>query len=124
MLYEHAVSGSVFRGACLETDFASMLAWRNWDFPDPGVKNCFAMGVLRARDGAFLLGVMGAHTANAGKVYFPAGLPDPSDIAGAQVDLARTPRRCAGASSPIWAARRSPSSPISASRAGPPTSIR
>jgi 8-oxo-dGTP pyrophosphatase MutT (NUDIX family) len=87
MLYDHAVSGSVLRGACLETDFASMLAWRNWDFPDPGVKNCFAMGVLRARDGAFLLGVMGAHTANAGKVYFPAGLPDPSDIAGAQVDL-------------------------------------
>src|SRR4030095_10452074 len=39
MLHDNAISGAVFRGAYLETDFASMLAWRHWDFPDATVKN-------------------------------------------------------------------------------------
>jgi 8-oxo-dGTP pyrophosphatase MutT (NUDIX family) len=90
MLHEHAIRGSVFRGAYFETDFASMLAWRHWGFPDPHVKNCFAMGALRGNDGAFVLGVMAAHTANAGWIYFPAGVPDLSDIDGSRVDLARS----------------------------------
>jgi 8-oxo-dGTP pyrophosphatase MutT (NUDIX family) len=89
MLYQHAIGDAVFRGSYLETDFASMLAWRHWEFPDPGVKNCFAMGVLRASDGPFLLGVMAAHTSNPGYVYFPAGLPDKTDVDGARVDLGR-----------------------------------
>jgi 8-oxo-dGTP pyrophosphatase MutT (NUDIX family) len=76
------------RGTFFETDFANYMAWRDWDFPDVSVTNCFSMGVIRSADGAFLLGVMGAHTANAGKIYFPAGLPDPSDVAGGAVDLA------------------------------------
>ena len=66
MLHEHAISGAAFHGAYLETDFASLLAWRHWDFPDACVKNCFAMGALRGSDGAFVLGVMGAHTSNPG----------------------------------------------------------
>ena len=75
-------------GGCFETDFASFLAWRDWDFPDADATNVFAMGALRGSDGAFLLGVMGAHTANAGRVYFPAGTPEPEDIADGALDLA------------------------------------
>jgi 8-oxo-dGTP pyrophosphatase MutT (NUDIX family) len=75
-------------GACFETDFASFLAWRDWDFPDVDAINVFAMGALRSRDGAFLLGVMGAHTANAGRIYFPAGTPEPDDVADGALDLA------------------------------------
>ena len=76
------------RGAYFETDFASFLAWRDWGCPEAGVVNCFAMGALRGSDGAFLLGVMAPHTANAGRTYFPAGTPDPADIVAGRVDLA------------------------------------
>ena len=89
LLHWYAVRDRVFHGAFFETNFASMLAWRHWDFPDAAVKNCFAMGALCASDGPFLLGVMAAHTANAGWTYFPAGTPDPSDVDGERVDLAR-----------------------------------
>jgi 8-oxo-dGTP pyrophosphatase MutT (NUDIX family) len=75
-------------GSCFETDFASFLAWRDWGFPDADATNVFAMGALRGSDGAFLLGVMGPHTANAGRVYFPAGTPEPEDVADGALDLA------------------------------------
>jgi 8-oxo-dGTP pyrophosphatase MutT (NUDIX family) len=87
LLYEWALVDCRFEGAYFDTDFASMIAWRDWGFPDTSVHNCFAQGALRSADGAFLLGVMGAHTANAGKIYFPSGTPDLDDIVGDAVDL-------------------------------------
>jgi 8-oxo-dGTP pyrophosphatase MutT (NUDIX family) len=93
MLADHTIDRSVLRGSFLETDFASFVAWRDWGFPEAGVHNCFAMGALRAGDGAYLLGVMGPDTVNAGKVYFPAGVPDLDDIADGKVDLARNVAR-------------------------------
>jgi len=87
LLHDWAIAQGRFTGAYFETDFASLLAWRDWGFPDDKVRNCFAQGALRAADGAFLLGVMGAHTANAGKIYFPSGTPDPEDVVGDRVDL-------------------------------------
>jgi 8-oxo-dGTP pyrophosphatase MutT (NUDIX family) len=71
-----------------ETDFANLLAWRDWGFPDRSVFNGFGMGALRAADGAFVLGVMGGQTANAGRVYFPAGTPDLEDVSDGRLDLA------------------------------------
>ncbi len=82
-----AVAGGVLRGTFFETGFADFMAWRDWGFPDRSVVNCFAMGALRASDGAYLLGVMSRFTANAGRIYFPAGTPDPSDVSGDTVDL-------------------------------------
>ena len=93
MLHQYSIADGVFRGFYLETDFASLLAWRHWDFPDGQMRNCFAMAALRGSDDAFLLGVMAPHTANAGRIYFPAGLPDLSDVDGTQVDLARNVAR-------------------------------
>lgn len=81
------IAGGVLRGAYTDVDFASFLAWRDWDFPDMSMRNCFPMAALRSSDGAFLLGVMGRHTANAGHIYFPSGTPDPNDIVGDAVDL-------------------------------------
>jgi 8-oxo-dGTP pyrophosphatase MutT (NUDIX family) len=81
-------TGTGFRAGYFETDFASFLAWRDWGFPDRDIFNGFGMGALRSNDGAFVLGEMGAHTANAGRIYFPSGTPDLDDISGGAVDMA------------------------------------
>lgn len=80
--------GTHFSAQYFEADFAAMLAWRDWGFPDPAIFNGFGMGALRCADGAFVLGVMGAHTSNAGRVYFPAGTPDLDDVSGDRLDIA------------------------------------
>jgi 8-oxo-dGTP pyrophosphatase MutT (NUDIX family) len=87
LMKDAAVAGGVLRGTYFETGFADFMAWRDWGFPDPSVVNCFAMGALCGSDGAYLLGVMSAFTANAGRIYFPAGTPDPNDVRGDTVDL-------------------------------------
>jgi 8-oxo-dGTP pyrophosphatase MutT (NUDIX family) len=89
LLGRHPVfSGDCLRAHYFETDFASFLAWRDWGFPDSGVFNGFGMGALRASDGAFILGEMADHTANAGRIYFPAGTPDLDDVRLGAVDMA------------------------------------
>jgi len=70
-----------------ETDFASFLAWRDWGFPDKAVFNGFGMGALRASDGAFVMGEMAQHTANAGRIYFPSGTPDLDDVTEGTLDI-------------------------------------
>lgn len=87
VLHRHALRDGVFRGAYLETDYASFSAWRHWRTADAGVRDCFGAGAVISADGAVLLGVMGAHTANAGLIYFPCGTPDPADIIDGKVDL-------------------------------------
>jgi 8-oxo-dGTP pyrophosphatase MutT (NUDIX family) len=93
LMHNHAVSRSVFRGEYLETDYASFVAWRHWGSPPAGVHDCFGAAAVVSADGAVLLGVMGAQTANAGQIYFPAGTPDPSDIVDGKVDLDASVRR-------------------------------
>ena len=68
--YEQSVTDGVSRGAYLETDFASFDAWRDWGRPPAGVVDCFSAAVVRSGDGAYLIGVMGAHTAGVGKDLF------------------------------------------------------
>ncbi len=75
-------------GYC-EVAYSAFIGCRDMGWPDAGMANCFAMAALRSADGAYLLGEMGAQTANAGKIYFPAGTPDLDDVtAEGEVDLA------------------------------------
>ena len=87
LMRDLAIADGALRGMYFEAGFADFMAWRDWNFPDPAIVNCFSMGALRASDGAHLLGVMSRHTANAGRIYFPAGTPDLSDVRGDTVDL-------------------------------------
>lgn len=87
MLRHQAVTDGVFKGEYLETDYASFAAWHHWGMPAAAIYDCFGAAAIRAADGAFLLGVMGPHTLNAGKIYFPCGTPDPSDIVDGRVNL-------------------------------------
>jgi 8-oxo-dGTP pyrophosphatase MutT (NUDIX family) len=85
--------GDVLRGAFFAAAFRNFHAWLGFGAPASGAYNCFAMAALRARDGAFLLGEMGAHTMTAGQIYFAAGTPDLSDVFGESVDLAASVAR-------------------------------
>ena len=93
LLHRQALTDGAFRGAFLETDYASFAAWSQWGRPPADVFDCFSAAAILAADGAFVLGVMGAHTFNAGRVYFPCGTPDLRDVAGQSVDLAFSVRR-------------------------------
>jgi 8-oxo-dGTP pyrophosphatase MutT (NUDIX family) len=93
LLHQHAMKDGVLHGEYLETDYASFAAWRQWDPPAAKVHDCFSAAAILAADGAFLLGVMGPHTFNGGKIYFPCGTPDPKDIVGDKVDLELSVRR-------------------------------
>jgi 8-oxo-dGTP pyrophosphatase MutT (NUDIX family) len=88
LLARHEITDGVMRGAYRETDFASFMWWRDTGFPDPTMRNAFAMGALQGADGGYVLGRMASWTANAGRVYFAAGTPDPEDVtATGAVDL-------------------------------------
>jgi 8-oxo-dGTP pyrophosphatase MutT (NUDIX family) len=72
--------GSFFGDHCV-VDFAAFLAWRDWGFSADDGRNIFGSALLRPRDGGFIMGVMGAHTSNPGKVYPPSGTLDLGDVA-------------------------------------------
>lgn len=83
-----AVEGDRLVGSAFVVGYKSFLCWRDFGYPGERVHNLFAMPALRASDGAYMVGRMSAGTANAGRLYFPAGTPEPSDAgAGGQVDF-------------------------------------
>ena len=77
----------LLRASGFETGYKPFLAWREFGFPGASLANLFAMAALRSRDGAFMLGQMSAGTTSAGRLYFPAGTPEPCDVRDGLVDL-------------------------------------
>lgn len=74
------IEDGIYRSIYFPVEYASLIAWRDFGWPDPSVSNGFAMAALRGADGAFIAGIMGAHTANARAIYFAAGTPDLDDV--------------------------------------------
>jgi 8-oxo-dGTP pyrophosphatase MutT (NUDIX family) len=87
LMHRYTLDGGTLRGHFLETDYASFAAWQRWGRPPAGIFDCFAAAAILAADGAYLLGLMGPHTFNAGQIYFPCGTPDPSDVSSGKVDF-------------------------------------
>jgi 8-oxo-dGTP pyrophosphatase MutT (NUDIX family) len=86
---DYAVSDGVANLVLFEARFSQLLALRDFAPADAGVLNVFSAAAPRGRDGGYLLGLMAAHTANAGQLYFPCGTPDRSDARpDGSVDLA------------------------------------
>lgn len=74
------VADGVFSGSMVEASYAAFLAWRDWNYPDPDIRNLFGSAVIRARGGELVFGKMAAHTATAGQVYPPGGNLDRDDL--------------------------------------------
>jgi 8-oxo-dGTP pyrophosphatase MutT (NUDIX family) len=89
LLQSVAFEQDICRNVYFETDYADFIAWIDSGYPDRSIANGFAMGALRGSDGAYICGVMSAHTVNAGRIYFAAGTPDLADLRpDGSVDLA------------------------------------
>jgi hypothetical protein len=93
LLSRYAVRNGVLQGTCFETDYASFIAWRDWEFPDRSVHNFFAASALRAMDGGYLVGEMAQYTAGALQLCFPCGTPEPNDTVAGVVNLQTNLRR-------------------------------
>jgi hypothetical protein len=59
LLHRYTISNRVLHGRCFITEFANLLAWRDWNYPDPSIQNFFAAAGLCAADGGYLVGEMG-----------------------------------------------------------------
>jgi hypothetical protein len=93
LMHHQVIEHGVLRGEFLETDYASFICWKHRGRPHAQVRDCFSAAAIQSSDGAFLLGVMGAHTFNAGKIYFPCGTPDGNDVIDGIVDFEHSVRR-------------------------------
>jgi pyridoxine kinase len=93
LMHRQVIERGVLRGEFLETDYASFIFWKQRGLPRAEVRDCFSAAAIQSSDGAFLLGVMGPHTFNAGRIYFPCGTPDLDDIVEGKVDLDHSMQR-------------------------------
>jgi 8-oxo-dGTP pyrophosphatase MutT (NUDIX family) len=93
MFRSYVVNNDTLTATAFEADYASLCAWRDWEFPDSTVLHFFAPAAVYASDRAYVLGEMAPYTAGAGEITFPCGTPEPQDISGRSVDLMRHIRR-------------------------------
>jgi 8-oxo-dGTP pyrophosphatase MutT (NUDIX family) len=75
-----AIEDGVLRGEVREGAYSQFLAWRDAGFPEIGLCNLFGSALVLSADGALIYGVMGEHTANAGRIYPPGGTLEPGDV--------------------------------------------
>lgn len=86
LLSELSYSNGRLVGRCHETRYATLLYWR-LERNGALAEHAFAHAALVSADNALVAIRMGAHTANAGRVYFAAGSFEPMDFRDGQVDI-------------------------------------
>lgn len=82
----------MLEATCHSGNFASFMHWR-LTRTSPLMRHMFAHAMLVAADGSLVAVRMGAHTANAGRVYFAAGSFDDDDLIGGEIDIDSNMRR-------------------------------
>lgn len=80
-----AISGQTVQATCHAVNFATLMYWRDRLDTD-GTQNIFGNIVLRASDGALVMGRMAPHTSIAGKVCYPGGSFDDADVRDGLID--------------------------------------
>ncbi len=93
VIAERTVSDDRFAAVYRPVRYSQFLHYMRHGAADGTTRNGFALAGLTSADGALMMGVMGGHTANAGKVYFPGGTPDLSDVVEGRLDLEGSARR-------------------------------
>lgn len=78
-------------GRCHIVQYSTFLYWRT--LRDAGAGHAYTHAMLVSSDNALIAAEMGAHTVNAGLVYFAAGSFEPVDFVGGIADLAGNMRR-------------------------------
>ncbi len=73
-------------GRCHLVRYATFLKWRRMRSVDTA-EHAYAHAILAANDGSLIAVRMGAHTANAGRVYFAAGSFEEADFFAGRVDV-------------------------------------
>ena len=87
LLAELVYRSGMLVGRCHGTRFSAFLYWRS-NRALSNAEHAFAHAALVSSDGALIAIRMGAHTANAGRVYFAAGSFEPTDFVDGKADLA------------------------------------
>jgi 8-oxo-dGTP pyrophosphatase MutT (NUDIX family) len=80
MMSDYEIRDAAFEGRLLQVEFKAFLYWKNHGWPDRTVFDVFGSALIRADDGAILLGRQRAGNLNAGLVYLPGGFIDPRDV--------------------------------------------
>ncbi|MCI5075680.1 hypothetical protein [Oricola sp.] len=83
-----SLTGDALSGTARRTDFATFLYWRDHGKPGEATHITGSSMPVMA-DGALFAVRMGAHTANAGQVYFPGGSFDADDVIDGSFDVTR-----------------------------------
>ena len=90
-----SVHDGVFSAVCREVDYATLLHWlkgsrgNSWAVP----LHFYAAPAIISGDSKALMGRMAAHTANAGRIYFPSGSMEREDFTNGMADFAGNMRR-------------------------------
>jgi 8-oxo-dGTP pyrophosphatase MutT (NUDIX family) len=84
LLSEFGYDGGRLFGRCHAVGYSTFLYWRKDRLATAA--HAFAHPMLVTSDNALIAIRMGAHTVNAGSVYFPAGSFEPEDFVGGVVD--------------------------------------
>lgn len=86
LLSELSYAANRLSGRCHAIRFSTFMLWRKLKAVT-SAEHAFAHAMLISSDNALVAIRMGAHTANAGKVYFAAGSFEPEDFRDGLVDL-------------------------------------